>query len=242
MVDTCFDLLKMQSKARNGELESMLLANLSRARNGAVLIMQQGTEREGRHIRWAIDKFVEPYEEGKDYFENLSYVLTNISQLESGRRLLMDTKRGRVTCPRKTHIVREDTHLHTHHLHIYTLIPISRYLPPRPPSFLSLHLLGCWRKLGPQLETDSEPRKLGVLYAIRNCCMNETYQTTLLSPGLGLYSKLVVPIIGPEKLKEEVGNSYWFSFFLPISCRFENRNTPMCKATEGKGKCVLGPT
>eukprot|EP00808_Paulinella_micropora_P008316 g60436.t1 len=158
MIGVLMNLLK--EIERNGELESMLLANLSRAKNGAASLMQQGTEMEGRHVIWLIDKFVAPIPKDKpDKYKYLSHVLTNVSQLDSGRKLLMDPNRG------------------------------------------------CWTKLRGQLEISDEDRMLGVLYAIRNCTMDKSNQKTLLSDECGLYWRILLPILGPEKLKQEEENA-----------------------------------
>lgn len=85
----------------------MVLANLSRDLTGASRILQEGTEIAGLHLVRLINWFVGPRvpfpEEEKglddtDAMQFIAHILTNVSQLPSGRRLLCDPQRRMYFC------------------------------------------------------------------------------------------------------------------------------------------------
>ena len=89
------------------ELILMFLVNMSRDEKGASLLMQEGTEMEGLHVRRLLNWFTQPAPATPPSASSASklqpvldpnaycaHILTNVSQIAPGRRLLMNADRG----------------------------------------------------------------------------------------------------------------------------------------------------
>ncbi|KAJ0988559.1 hypothetical protein J5N97_006915 [Dioscorea zingiberensis] len=75
----------------------MLLANLTQIDSGAAALLQIGNDKmEGLYVSKLVRSFCRSSsgEAKEDIFEHVALILVNISKLESGRRILLDPKRG----------------------------------------------------------------------------------------------------------------------------------------------------
>lgn len=137
------------------ELILMFLVNMTRDEKGASVILQEGEEVEGLHVRRLFNWFVQFVASSNNRSQldpnaYCAHILTNVSQLPAGRRLIMARERG----------------------------------------FMAA--------IKPQFRSASEVRRLGCLNLVKNCFMDESNQSYLLSKELGLWPVVLEPIIGNE--------------------------------------------
>ena len=151
-VDRLMDLLRDDDRAESHAFHLMALANISRSPEGGRAVLQAGQAIEGLHLMRLVQLFVE---RDNDRYDSVAHIITNVSQIAAGRRLLADPAKGIL------------------------------------------------KKLAPSLLSDNPTRRLGVLRAVRNCCMVEEHQRYLLSNEAGILWRLYLPLVGPEELPEE---------------------------------------
>lgn len=74
----------------------LLLVNLTQLELGAKRLLQEAEKTQGIFVCKLVRLFTKPSEEegSEDQYEHVASVLMNITRLESGRKLLLDTKKG----------------------------------------------------------------------------------------------------------------------------------------------------
>lgn len=72
----------------------LLIVNLTQSDLGSKRLLQEADKLEGLFVRKLVRLFSKAPEGTEDYYEHVSSVLVNLTRLEYGRRLMLDTKKG----------------------------------------------------------------------------------------------------------------------------------------------------
>ncbi|KAI5055608.1 hypothetical protein GOP47_0029129 [Adiantum capillus-veneris] len=72
----------------------LLIVNLTHSDLGVKCLLQEADKLEGLFVRKLVGLFSKVPEGSKDHYEHVASVLVNVTRLESGRRLMLDSKKG----------------------------------------------------------------------------------------------------------------------------------------------------
>ncbi|XP_010926545.2 uncharacterized protein [Elaeis guineensis] len=97
-VPTAMDMLYKNSDQKVSRLLIMLLANLTQLDSGSAALVQVGDDKmEGLYISKLVRSFCRSSSvesTAEDTFEHVASILVNISKVQAGRKVLLDSKRG----------------------------------------------------------------------------------------------------------------------------------------------------
>jgi len=162
----------------------MFLVNMSRDEKGASLLMQEGEEIEGLHVRrlfnWFVGSQAATSANTMDPYAYIAHLLTNVTQITCGRRLLMNRTGS------TSYIAALIPQLQAAAAAVEAASSPSAALPPSANAAPNT------------ISTSVNLRRLGLFQCLKNLFMEPENHAMLLDPKLGLWPELVRPIVGDE--------------------------------------------
>ncbi|KAH7315787.1 hypothetical protein KP509_21G065300 [Ceratopteris richardii] len=92
-IEKSMELIGGQVQILN-QLLTLLIVNLTQSDLGVKRLLQEADKLEGLYVRKLVRLFSKASEGVEDYYEHVASILVNVTQRESGRRLILDPKKG----------------------------------------------------------------------------------------------------------------------------------------------------